>query len=132
MRKSLHLCLLVFLASCGDEPTRDIFAVEGIVRGQVTHESAPVSGAWVALDGLYPPHNGSLLAVYDSVRTDVAGQYLGRLTQLNLPDTIVTFAIRVWPPHGSGLAPAEVTGLALRVTEEPARDTLTMNVALAP
>ena len=131
MRNSLHLCLLAFLASCADEPTRDIFAVEGIVRGQVTHENAPVSGAWVALAGLYPLHNGATLGVYDSVRTDTAGQYLGRLAELNLPDTIVTFAIRVWPPPGSGLAPAEITGLTLRVTDEPARDTLTMNVALA-
>jgi hypothetical protein len=132
MRKSLQLCLLALLTSCGDEPTRDIFAVEGIVRGQVTHENAPVSGAWVALDGLYPLHNGATSSVYDSVRTDIAGHYLGRLTELNLPDTIVTFAIRVWPPPGSGLAPAETTGLELRVTEEPARDTLTMNVALSP
>jgi hypothetical protein len=132
MRNSLPLCLLAFLASCGDEPTRDIFFVEGIVRGQVTHENAPVSGAWVALDGLYPLHNGATMAVYDSVRTDVAGQYLGRLAEMNMPDTIVTFAIRVWPPLGSQLAPAEITGLALRLTEEPALDTLTMNVALAP
>ena len=72
------------------------------------------------------------MGVYDSVRTDVAGQYLGRLAAMNMPDTIVTFSIRVWPPLGSGLAPAEITGLHLRVTEEPAQDTLAMNVALEP
>jgi hypothetical protein len=132
MRNLLNLSLLVFLAGCGDEPTKDIFAVEGFVRGQVTHDNTPVSGAWVALDGLYPLSNGAKLPVYDSVRTDAAGLYLGRLLQLNLPDTIVTFDIRVWPPAGSGLAPAEILDLGLSVTEEPGRDTLTMDIALAP
>jgi hypothetical protein len=49
-----------------------------------------------------------------------------------MPDTLITLSIRVWPPAASGLAPAEILELGLRLTRESAQDTLIMNVELAP
>jgi hypothetical protein len=73
MRATLFFFILVFVAACGSDPTSDIFAVQGIVRGQVTSpDGTPVSNAWVALDGLYPSDNGHTKPVYDSTQTDVA------------------------------------------------------------
>jgi hypothetical protein len=65
MRPISLFCLLTLVTSCGDGPTGDIFAVEGIVEGQLTSpEGTPVSGAWVALDGLYPLANGTTTPLY--------------------------------------------------------------------
>ncbi len=133
MRVTLRLCVLAFAAACASEPMGDIFAVEGIVRGQVTDVGGtPVSSAWVVLDGLYPLGNGNTTPVFDSTQTDTEGGYRGRLAVPNMPDALITFAIRVWPPTNSGLSPSEITDLGLRLTVEPARDTLVMNISLAP
>jgi hypothetical protein len=133
MRATLLLVFLVFVAACGSDPTGDIFTVQGIVRGQVTGpDGMPVSNAWVALDGLYPSDNGQTNPVYDSTQTDAAGRYLGTMAVVNMPDTLITLSIRVWPPVATGLAPAEILDLGLRLTRELAQDTLVMNVQLAP
>jgi hypothetical protein len=133
MRGRFLFGILTLVLACAGEPTSDIFAVVGIVRGQVTNpEGIPVSGAWVALDGVYPLSNGNTIPVFDSIQTDAGGLYRGRLALLNLPDTLVTFDMRIWPPAASGLAPDETLQLGLRLTREPAQDTLVMNVQLSP
>jgi len=132
MRATLPFYLLA-LAACASEPERDIFVVEGIVEGQVTNDQGiPLPDAWVVLDGLYPLSNGNTVPVFDSTQTDTAGKYRGRLAVLNMPDTVISFALRVWPPIGSGMAPDEILGLGLRLTAEPARDTFRMNIFLSP
>jgi hypothetical protein len=106
MRATLLFFILVFVAACESDPTGDIFTVQGIVRGQVTSpDGTPVSNAWVALDGLYPSDNGHTKPVYDSTQTNAAGQYLGTLAVVNMPDTLITFSIRIWPPRGEWSGP---------------------------
>ena len=79
------LPLLLASAACS-EPTRDTFSVDGIVQGIVRRAAgdAPVADAWIALHGSYPLSNGNSLPIYDSVRTDAGGRYIGRLGVLNL------------------------------------------------
>jgi hypothetical protein len=132
MRTASLVCVLTLVAACGDGPTGDIFAVEGIVEGQLTSpEGTPVSGAWVVLDGRYPLANGTNTPLYDSTQSDAEGHYRGRLAILNMPDTLVHFSIRVWPPAASGLAPDETIDLGLQLTREPAQTSFFMNIQLA-
>ena len=56
---------------------------------------SPVPEAWVSLEGSYPLGIGNTEALYDSVRTDANGHYIGRVRVLNLPDTIATSTVRV-------------------------------------
>ena len=133
MRLVSLLWILTLLAACGDGPTGDIFAVEGFVEGQITGPGGtPVPDAWVVLDGLYPQTNGNSTPVYDSTLTDADGHYRGRLAVLNMPDTLVHFSMRIWPPPASGLAPDEILDLGLQLTHEPAQTPFFMNVELAP
>jgi hypothetical protein len=133
MRAPLLFCVIL-LAACDGGPTEDIFAVEGFVAGQITGpDGTPVPDTWVALDGVYPLRNGNTIPVYDSTQADALGRFRGRLALLNLPDTIVSFDIRVWPPAASGLSPDETIGLGLQVTHAPAptQNTFVMNIQLA-
>jgi hypothetical protein len=121
---------VVLLGACSSEPTGDLFSVDGFVRGRVTDETgAPVAGAWVALEGLYPTANGDL-PVLDSTQTGEDGHYGGRLTVGNMPDAIVDFSLRVWPEPATRLAPARLSGLSVRLTAEQ-RDTVTVDVQLS-
>jgi hypothetical protein len=131
MRAATGFYLLVLVAACGTEPT-DIFSAEGVVRGLViTDAGAPVAGAWVVLDGLYPLHNGGTQPVYDSTPTDTAGRFSATLRVMNLPDTIVSYSLRVWPPATSGLAPFEVRDLGLFLSwQRP--DTVVTTIHLSP
>jgi hypothetical protein len=120
------------VASCGSDPTGDVFTVSGVVRGQVTNiDGQPIPDAWVALDGRYPSGNGNTIPVFDSTLTDSAGRYLGTLAVLNMPDTLISFDVRIWPPASSGLIPAGIGDLGLRLTQE-ASDTFNLDFQLSP
>jgi len=128
------LLVLLNVAGCS-EPATDLFSVEGIVRGTIRQaaDDAPVTDAWIALDASYPLGNGNPVPIYDSVRTDGGGRYVGRLELLNLPDTVVALTVRVWPRATSRLAPASRADLELRVTADlPPRDTLVVDFTLQP
>jgi hypothetical protein len=126
------LAMLACLAGCGDEPTGDLFSVDGIVQGRVT-AGGPVADAWVAVEGTYPLGNGNHVSVYDSVRTDGGWRYLGRVGVMNLPDTVVSIIVRVWPPPATSLAPASRGDLSVRVMAAlPPADTLVVDFELTP
>ncbi len=122
---------LVVLAACGTEPS-DIFSAKGVVRGQVTTDlGIPVPDAWVVLDGRYPLPNGRTEEVYDSTVTDTAGRFSATLQVMNLPDTVVSYSLRVWPPATSGLAPVEIEALGLFLSwRRP--DTVVTTIHLSP
>ena len=126
--------ILLSLAGCGDEPTGDLFSVEGVVRGTVTSRfEGPVPNAWVAIEGDYPLSNGQFEPLYDSVRTDASGHFLGRVGVLNLPDTIALVTVRAWPPAGAGLMPGLEPEQGLRITADPQpADTLVVEFVLNP
>lgn len=131
MRCTQPFCILALIAACANEPS-DI-AVEGIVLGKIlTGLDTPVPDAWVVLDGLYPLRNGSTIPVFDSTRTDTAGHFRARLAVLNMPDTTISYSMRVWPPPDTGFSPDETVGLGLRLTAAPAQDTTRMNIYLSP
>jgi hypothetical protein len=131
-RAATGFCLLVLVGACSTEPPPDIIAAEGVVRGQVTRAPGiPVPDAWVVLDGLYPLRHGGTQRLYDSTPTDTAGRYSATLGVLNLPDTLVSYSMRIWPPAASGLAPDESEGLGLYLSwQRP--DTVVMNIELSP
>jgi hypothetical protein len=126
--------ILLSLAGCGDEPTRDLFSVEGVVRGTVTSRfDGPVPNAWVAIEGGYPLSNGQFEPLYDSVRTDASGRFLGRVGVLNFPDTIALVTVRTWPPAEAGLMPGVEPNRELRITADPQpADTLVVGFVLNP
>ena len=112
--------LLATVGPCGSEPTTDLFSVEGIVQGAIVDPSgAGVANTWIAIEATYPLASGQGEVLYDSVRSDAAGYYVGRVGTMNLPEAVVPVAIRVWPPSGSGLAPAARSGLQLTLTTDP-------------
>jgi hypothetical protein len=130
MRAATGFYLLV-LTACGTEPT-DIFSAQGVVRGQVTTDlGVPVPDAWVVLDGRYPLRNGGTEEVYDSTPTDTAGRFSATLQVMNLPDTLVSYDLRIWPPAASGLAPYESEDMGLFLSWlKP--DTVFTNITLSP
>lgn len=123
---------VLFAAIGCSEPTGDIFSVDGIVQGTVrTTGGSPVPDAWIALEGSYPLGNGNIVPLYDSVRTDASGYYLGRVGVLNLADTVAPLTVRVWPPPASGLAPVARSGLEVRLTADlPPADMLVVDFTL--
>jgi hypothetical protein len=125
---------LLSLGGCGEEPTRDLFTVEGVVRGTVTSRfEGPVPNAWVAIEGGYPLSNGQIEPLYDSVRTDASGRFLGRVGVLNLPNTIALVTVRAWPPAVAGLVPGVEPDRELRITADPQpADTLVVGFVLNP
>jgi hypothetical protein len=125
---------LLMVGSACSEPTRDIFSVDGIIQGTVrTGAGNPVADAWIAVEGSYPLGVGNSESLYDSVRTDASGRYIARVGVLNLPDTVATLTIRVWPPASSGFAPVARSDLEVRVTADlPPRDTLKVDFTLQP
>src|SRR5688572_9080349 len=111
------LALVAALAGCGSEPTRDIFSVDGLVRGTITAAAGgPVADAWVAIEGAYPHGNGNFEPLYDSVRADAGGRYLGQIGTFNAADAVATVTVRVWPPPAAELAPASREDLEVRIT----------------
>jgi hypothetical protein len=132
-RACLFLAAAVVLLRCSNAGSRDVGGVYAHVQGRIVDSrGTPVSQAIVRVRAYVPGTRPPQLFVGDSFITRQDGSY-GLTLFVPLADVVSAPAVvSVSPPAGAGLSSGLKDGLRLTFAHGQARETLFVDVSLAP